>query len=418
MYEKITLPNGVRILYENIPYVRSVSLGIWVGCGSRYESFAENGASHFIEHMVFKGTSTRTAFDIANMMDSIGGQINAFTTKECTCFYGHVLDTHLRQLSDVLSDMFYNSKFDEADVEGERGVIFEEIDMYEDSPEDLVSERLISSVFKGSSLSRPILGKKQTLSKMTGQSLKKYMQEHYGAESTVIALCGNFTKDDIAYLCDKFSEIAAAKKSKVKTALYKPEFVTKKKRIEQNHICFGFPGISISDDIKYAMQLCSSILGGGMSSRLFQTVREEHGLCYSVYSFGTSYIDTGMLGIYTALSGETEEQAIKVILDVLKRFRDDGVTDDELCRAREQVKANVLMSLESTNARMNRLGRNELFLGKIPEPEEIIAIYNGITKEDIRRAVTLSIDFEKMSLSAVGKVKSEDNYRELIAKCI
>ena len=187
MYDKIVLENGVRIVYENIPYVRSVSMGIWVKTGSRYETAAENGASHFIEHMVFKGTQTRSAAEIASLMDGIGGQINAFTTKECTCFYGRVLDTHLRQFTDILCDMFFHSRFAEEDVENERGVIFEEIDMYEDAPEDKVVEQLFSAVFKGSSLARPILGKKSSLSKMTGEFLQTYMQTHYCPNEVVIA---------------------------------------------------------------------------------------------------------------------------------------------------------------------------------------------------------------------------------------
>lgn len=416
MYEKITLKNGVRIIFENIPYVRSVSAGIWVGTGSRFESASENGASHFIEHMVFKGTATRSASDIAELMDSIGGQINAFTTKDCTCFYGRVLDTHLHKLTDILCDMLFCSKFDENDVASERGVIFEEIDMYEDSPDDLVSERLFSAIYKGSSLARPILGKKSTLEKMDGAFLKEYMRLHYNPKDIVVAVSGSFKNDDINYLSERFSEIETYGTNKFSKASYTPSFVTKKKSIEQNHLCISFPGIPVSDNRRYAMQLMSAILGGGMASRLFQSVREKRGLCYTVYSFTSSYSDIGTFGIYTALSQETEEQAVKVIKDELIRFKSGGITQEELARACEQAKSNILMSLESTSSRMNRLGRNELSLGYITEPDDIIAKYDAVTAENIYELSAECLDFTKVSMSAVGRIKSSDAYKNMISE--
>lgn len=417
MYEKITLDNNIRIVFEKVPYVRSVSLGIWVGSGSRYEKPGESGASHFIEHMVFKGTNTHTAADLANIMDEVGGQINAFTTKECTCFYGRVLDSHLGKLLDVLGDMFFHSNFDDEDVSSERGVIFEEIGMYEDSPEDLVTERLFSAVYKGTSLSRPILGKKSTLDKMTGDSLKRYMQKQYQPEKIVIALSGNITDQDIDSVAKRFSHMKPELQKKNRAdrfANYQPAIIAKKKSIEQNHLCLAFPGISVGHIDRYAMQLLSGILGGGMSSRLFQTVREDRGLCYSIYTFGSGYRDTGLFGIYTALGKETEGEALKVIFDEIKRFKNDGVTADELQRTREQVKANVLMNLESTNARMNRLGKNELYLGYVPSTEEMIESYDAVTIADILKLSQYCLDLSNISLSTVGKTDTADQYREII----
>ncbi|MCF0120293.1 MAG: insulinase family protein, partial [Oscillospiraceae bacterium] len=330
MYEKLTLPNGVRILTEHIPYVRSAALGIWVGSGSRFERASENGASHFIEHMVFKGTATRSASDLAEEMDAVGGQTNAFTTKECTVFYGRALDTHLDRLSDVLTDMFFNSKFDEADVINERGVIFEEIGMYSDAPDDVAAERLFTSCFKGSGLARPILGTKATLNKMTGESLRAYAASHYIPQRVVIALAGSFSDSDVKSLCERFSVMQPGAPLRMTKAEYRPAITVKRKAIEQNHLCLGFPGLKMTDDRRYALGLMSSILGGGMSSRLFQTVRERSGLCYSIYSFSSNYSDAGLFSIYTALNRESEEKALRLIMNELDRICQHGVTPDEL----------------------------------------------------------------------------------------
>lgn len=414
MYEKIVLPNGVRILHEYIPYVRSVSLGIWVGTGSRFEAAQMGGASHFIEHMLFKGTATRSAAQLASIMDAIGGQTNAFTTKECTCFHGRVLDTHLDQLTDVLCDMFFSSRFDENDVKNERGVILEEIDMYQDTPEDLASERLFSAVYKGSALARPILGKKSTLEAMTGETLRQHMKAHYTPDVVVVALSGSYKPEDIQRLSDRFAAMTPGEKQRITPATYAPSFVVRRKSLEQNHLTMAFPGVAVTDDARFTLQLLSDILGGGMSSRLFQTVRENRGLCYSIYTYGSSYADTGLFNVNTALGRETEAEAIRVILDELRLFQDKGVTEDELLRAREQVKANVLMGLESTSTRMNRLGRNELYFGTVPDPDEIIARYDAVTAADIRTMAETCLDLQKVSFSGVGKVESAEYYRELV----
>jgi len=416
MYTKITLKNGARILYEKVPGVRSVSLCIWVGTGSRYETAAENGSSHYIEHMVFKGTDTRSAADLACEMDALGGQINAFTTKECTCFYGKVLDRHIGRLADVLCDMLFHSRFDESDVENERCVIFEEIDMYSDAPEDLVSERLASAVFKGSPLARPVLGTKRSLSAFTGEKLRSYMARHYVGPSVVVSLSGSFTKADVEDLMDRFSQLPFGVRKDPAKASYSPAFTVKRKPIEQNHLCLGFPGMADDDERRYAFSLMSNILGGGMSSRLFQSVRESRGLCYSVYSYMSSYSDTGLIALYAALGPETEREALSLIVSELDRFREDGVTDSEVDRVREQAKANLLMSLESTSSRASRLGRNELLLGYIPDIDSIIDAYDRVTADEVRELAREFLDFSRLSFSAVGRVGTADKYRELFEK--
>ena len=412
--EKRTLPNGVRILTERVPGVRSACLGIWVGTGSRHEAAGESGAAHFIEHMLFKGTATRTAAQLAEEMDAIGGQVNAFTTKECTCFHARVLDTHLPQASDILCDMFFHSKFDDGDVDTERGVILEEIGMYEDNPEDLCAERLAGVVFKGSPLARPILGKKATLDQMDGAWLKAYQQAHYAPHAIVVTLAGQFTQKDVDDLAARFGALEPCQQEKRKPAAYRTGIVVKKKAIEQNHLTLAFPGLSFSDPRRFTLQLLSSILGGGMSSRLFQQVRERKGLCYSIYSYGTCHDDTGYFGIYTALGKETERQALDTILGVIRELNDHGVTQEELDRAREQSKANVLMGLESTQAHMSSLGRGELLVGQVLDEEQIIAAYDAVTREDVRALAEELMDFSKASLSAVGRVGKAEEYQNLL----
>lgn len=414
MYEKVTLAGGVRIVFERIPYVRSASIGIWVGSGSRLESAAENGASHFIEHMLFKGTSTRSAPELAHLMDGIGGQINAFTTKECTCFYGRVLDSNLRTAMDILFDMFFSSKFSDEDIVSERGVIYEEIDMYEDTPDDLVTERLIEEVYLGTPLSLPILGSRESLSQMNGDFLREFMGRHYLPSRIVIAISGSFADSDIDYIKSTFSGLTGSDDGETSSpAVYSQAFTVKDKPIEQNHLCLAFPGLPIASPDRYTMQLLSNILGGGMSSRLFQTVREKRGLCYSIYSFGSAYRDTGIFGIYAALNRDMESGALGLIMEVVREFLDAGVTEAELGRAREQVKSNVLMSLESTGARMNTIGKNELYRGEIPTTEDIIAAYDAVTADGILSLARKHIDYGQISFSAVGRVSEAEEYREL-----
>ncbi len=415
MVEQITLQNGVRILIEPMSGVRSASLGIWVGAGSRHESAAENGAAHFIEHMVFKGTETRTAAGIAQEMDSIGGQVNAYTTKESTCFYVRALDTHLAQAVDILCDMFFHSAFRQEDVDTERGVILEEIGMYADNPEDLCSERLAAAVYKGSALARPILGKPATLKSMTGDFLRAWKDTHYRPDQVAVSLAGSFSTAVVDDLKARFGSMAPVPKRKYKPAAFQSAFTLKKKATEQNHLTLAFPGFPYGSDKRFALQLLSFILGGGMSSRLWQEVREKRGLCYSVYSYGAGHADTGLFGIYTALGRETESQALNAIKTVVSELVQDGVTEEELSRAREQSKASVLMGLESTQSHMSHMGRSALLTGTILTPDEIIASYDAVTQEDVLTLARTIFNPQNMALSAVGRVGTEDYYRSLLA---
>ena len=418
LHAKITLKNGVRIVYEHVPNVRSASLCVWIANGSRYESASENGYAHYIEHMVFKGTASRTAGELACQMDAIGGQINAFTARDCVCFYGKVLDKHLCRLTEILCDMLTNSLFDETDFQKERGVIYDEIDMYDDMPEDLVSERLMAAVYKGSSLARPVLGTKRSIAHATNEKLSRYLKKYCVGPSVVVSLSGSFEKADVEDLMDRFSLLPAGGKSSFLPAVYSPAVTVLRKPIEQNHICFGFPAVTDHDDRRYAFSLMSSILGGGMSSRLFQSVRESRGLCYSIYTYISAYSDTGLLALYAALNPDREREAISLIFSELGRFRAEGVTQQELDRVRDQTKANLLMSLESTSSRANAAGRCELHLGDIPTADMVIDAYDRVTTDDILELAREFIDFSRLSFSAVGKVGPAKRYRELFGRLL
>ena len=411
MYRTITLPNGARILAEHIPGMRSAALGFFVGAGSRHERPQESGAAHFIEHMSFKGTRRRSAAGLAREMDAIGGQVNAYTTKESTCFYARCLDKHLDRAGDLLCDMLFESRFDPADVELERGVILEEIGMYEDTPEDLCAERLAAAVYKNRPLGRPILGKASTLEKMTGESLRQWQREHYLPGAMVAALTGSFEERHVEGLVQRMSEIPAAPVPKLQECYYVPAVTVRKKAIEQNHLLLAFPGLSYLDEQRYALRLLNAILGGGCSSRLFQELRESRGLCYSVYSYLSDHEDTGFLGVYTALSREQEPAALETIWAIVQELAAHGPTQEELDRVREQAKANILMGMESVQAHMNHLGTTALLYGRTWEVEESLAAYDQVTRQELQALAERIFPFLGASLSAVGRVRPADEYR-------
>lgn len=413
-YQLETLPNGVRILTEPLESVRSAALGIWVATGSRDERASESGAAHFIEHMLFKGTSTDTAAQLAGRMDAIGGQLNAFTTKECTCFYVHALDSHLSEGLDILTGMFFDSKFAQEDVETERGVVLEEIGMYRDDPADVCSERLAAAVYRGTPLARPILGRKATLDRMTGDWLRAYQKAHYSPDRVVVSLAGSYDQGIVEEIRRRFSAMEPVQPPKTLAARYTPAVTLRRKATEQNQLILAFPSLPAADERRFALQLMSSILGGGMSSRLFQRVREQQGLCYNIYTYGSCYEDIGVFCVSTAQSRETETQAITAIRQVIDEFVQDGPTAEELARARELSKANVLMGLESTTAHMNHLARSLLQNEAVLSPDEIIAAYDAVTQADLTALARETFRWPLASLSAVGKVAEEEQYRRLL----
>ncbi|MDQ0245734.1 putative Zn-dependent peptidase [Bacillus fengqiuensis] len=384
MIKRYTCQNGVRIVLENIPTVRSVAIGVWIGTGSRNETPELNGVSHFLEHMFFKGTKTRSAREIAESFDRIGGQVNAFTSKEYTCYYAKVLDEHADQALDVLADMFFNSTFDEEELKKEKNVVYEEIKMYEDTPDDIVHDLLSKAVYEKHPLGYPILGTEETLETFNGDTLRQYMNEMYIPENVVISIAGNVEESFIKKAEQYFGKYETGHEP---TAFVTPEFhanhLVRKKETEQAHLCLGFKGMQIGHKDVYSLIVLNNVLGGSMSSRLFQEVREQRGLAYSVFSYHSAYRDTGMLTVYGGTGSNQLDMLYDTIQETLYQLKDQGITEKELHNSKEQLKGNLMLSLESTNSRMSRNGKNELLLSQHRSLDEIIDLVNNVTKESV-----------------------------------
>jgi len=391
---------------EPITFVRSVSFGIWVKNGSRDESQATNGISHFIEHLLFKGTETRSAKDIADTMDGVGGQLNAFTSKEITCYMARTLDTHFDVALDVLSDMFFNSSFDEAGIEKERGVILEEINMYEDTPENVAMSMLEYNSFKNHPLGMTILGTPENIRDFKRQDFIDFIRAKYNPKNTVIAIAGNINEAEVLEkVTSAFGGFDGVSMAASETsAIYQPSFSLREKDIEQVHLCMGFPGIKsgLGCDT-YAMTCVNTVFGGGMSSRLFQKIREEHGLAYSVYSYNANYKDTGMFVIYAGLGPTHISEVLHLITGEIKRMFSEKITEEQLAKTREQLKSSVLLGLESTYNRMNSIGGTQLIMDRIITPDEIIAKIDAVDLEAFYSICDKIFNLDEMSLSLVGK---------------
>ena len=414
MIQKITLDNGIRIMLEHLPFVRTAAYGVWVGAGSRHETPALSGASHALEHMAFKGTPTRTAGDVARHMDSIGGQLNAFTTKEYTCYYGCALDTHLDGALDLLLDLFFNARVDESDWQTERGVILEEIGMYEDAPEDLVSERLSANIFRGSPLGRPILGTRRSLTAMSSDDLRAFRKAEYSPADTIFSLAGCFGDTHVKYLSERLNAGDKPKRRGVKPAVYTPARSVKRKPTEQNHWCIAYEGLRTGHEDRYTAQIMSGVLGGGMSSRLFQAVREQAGLCYDINSYTVSHSDIGLLGVYLATGRENEARALAMVRGILDDFAEHGATDAEVDRSREQIKSALVMALESTRSRMMHMGQSEMMYGHVLTQDEMLEHCDAISREDVRNLAERLIKSEKLAFSAVGRTDSAESYYKFL----
>jgi predicted Zn-dependent peptidase len=402
LIKRYTCQNGVRIVLEQIPTVRSVAIGVWIGTGSRNETPANNGISHFLEHMFFKGTTTRTAKEIAESFDSIGGQVNAFTSKEYTCYYAKVLDNHASYALEILSDMFFHSTFDETELKKEKNVVFEEIKMYEDTPDDIVHDLLSQAVYENHPLGYPILGTEQTLETFSKDTLKQYMHDYYTPDKVVISIAGNVDESIIKEVEKLFGHYEGGKKAKESL---QPTFHTnryaKKKDTEQAHLCIGYQGLNIGHDEIYSLIVLNNILGGSMSSRLFQEVREQRGLAYSVFSYHSSYEDSGMVTIYGGTGANQLDLLFETIQETLYKLKQDGITEKELNNSKEQLKGNLMLSLESTNSRMSRNGKNELLLGMHRSMDEMIELIDQVTMENIHQLAN-TIFTDKYSIALVS----------------
>lgn len=416
MYEKRVLSNGLRLVFEKITYVKSVSIGIWVGTGSRNETLKNNGVSHFIEHMLFKGTPKRTAKQIAESIDSLGGQLNAFTGKECTCFYARCLDSHIDTAVDVLADMLFNSRFSAKDIKLEKKVIMEEIGMYEDSPEELVHDLLSLSAWEANSLGYSILGTSKSVSGLYREDMAHYMSENYTPDNTVIAFAGNFDTEHIVNLMETYfgKWSGSQKQADIPKAVFTPSILIKEKEIEQVHVCIGLNAIEHGNEKLYTEVAINNILGGGMSSRLFQKIRENRGLVYSIYSYPTSYKDTGMFTIYAAMNPANVKEVLRLIKNEINLLCSKGLSEEEISKSKEQLKGSYIIGLESTSARMNSIGKSELMLEKIFSPEEILEKVDRINMKEIEETIDLIFRNQKASLALVGKLPENIDFESII----
>lgn len=384
MIKRYTCQNGVRIVLENIPTVRSVAIGVWIGTGSRNENVQNNGVSHFLEHMFFKGTKTRTAREIAESFDSIGGQVNAFTSKEYTCYYAKVLDDHAKYALDVLADMFFHSTFDEEELKKEKNVVYEEIKMYEDTPDDIVHDVLSRATFGNHPLGYPILGTEETLATFNGDTLREYMNGHYTPDNVVVSVAGNISEEFIKDIEKLFGTYeTGSKKQKFEKPNFMDQKLAKQKDTEQAHLCIGFNGLQVGHENIYSLIVLNNILGGSMSSRLFQDVREQKGLAYSVFSYHSSYADNGILTVYGGTGSKQLNELFETIQETLATLKSEGITAKELANSKEQMKGSLMLSLESTNSRMSRNGKNELLLSRHRTLDSIIEMVNQVSEESV-----------------------------------
>lgn len=402
MIKKYTCQNGVRVVLENIPTVRSVAIGVWIGTGSRNENPQNNGISHFLEHMFFKGTKTRSAREIAESFDSIGGQVNAFTSKEYTCYYAKVLDTHADFALEVLADMFFNSTFDEEELKKEKNVVYEEIKMYEDTPDDIVHDLLSQAIYENHPLGYPILGTEETLSTFTGETLRQYMHEAYTPENVVISIAGNISESFIKEVENYFGTYeAGASNQGENLPIFHSNYLTRKKETEQAHLCLGYGGLKVGHEDIYSLIILNNVLGGSMSSRLFQEVREQRGLAYSVFSYHSAYQDNGILTIYGGTGAKQLDLLFDTIQETLAKLKAEGITDKELTNCKEQLKGSLMLSLESTNSRMSRNGKNELLLKRHRSLDEIVEQIDQVTKDNVNRLAN-TIFTNEFSVSLVS----------------
>lgn len=406
-YRKGLLPNGIRVVTERMPHVRSVAVGVWVETGSRHEPEARSGISHFIEHLVFKGTESRTAEEIARVVDSAGGQMDAFTSKEHTCFYINILDRHLPLAVDLLSDILLHARFAAEDIEREKTVVLQEFRMVEDTPEDLIHDLLAQRVWPDHPLGRPILGSKDVVLGLGRETILAHFVEEYCPAKVTIAAAGRVDHDELVELLaprfEGFQRLSAPRDGLPPVTAPGVEVVAKP--LEQVHFLLGLPGLHHTAAERYALYLLNTVMGGSLSSRLFQEVRERQGLVYSIYSGSAAFRDAGLLYIYAGTEAAHFPKVLRLTLDELAKLRDKGITEDELVRSKEHLKGNLMLSLESTSSRMNRLAKQELYFGQFFSLDEILAAVDAVTVEEVQRLIERLIVERDLSLVALGPVE-------------
>ena len=428
---RTTLPNGLRIVGERMGNYRSVSIGCWVGAGSVYENVGaeceagtESGVSHFIEHMLFKGTENRGADRIAEEIDSLGGNLNAFTSKECTCFYAKVISENLVDAADLIADLVCASKLDADDIEREKGVVSEEISMNEDSPEDVAHDTLCSLFYGTDALSNPILGTQQSVGAFGADMLRAYMARRYRPENIVLAAAGNFEPETLRAAAERafdferiisFADKAGSVESAPRKSAHTGRIALIDKDIEQAHIALAFPGFASESKEQYPLLMLNNIVGGCMSSRLFQSIREKQGLAYSVYSSPTFFSNGGYFTLYAGTGEKQTEKVLELMLEEYAKVLKHGVRAEELERSKRQIRTGFLLGRESTGAHASSLGRGELFGRKYASVDEILARIDGVSIESINEILPTVCDMSRIKAAVVGRI---EKYSEKLANII
>ena len=419
LYQKTVLDNGVTIVTEKVSHVRSISLGAWIVTGSRDEDTEQNGIAHFIEHMLFKGTQKRSALEISKEIDSIGGILNALTSKEYTGLYVKVLDNTIDVAFDLLTDIFLNSTFDQEEIEREREVIIQEIHLYEDTPDEHIQELFSKAFLRDHPLAQPILGNVGTVGALNRENLISFLRhKHYDPSRIIIAATGNLHHDQIV---DGFSKSfgalpqVAGNSQPLRTSVEPvSSFSLHAKDLEQVHLCIGTKGIQQDHSLRYAGYVLNTILGGSMSSRLFQEIREKKGLAYSIYSYFSSFFDTGFFAVYLGVSNKMAEEAIKVVLAELYKCKDNGISEAELRNAKEHLKGNTLLASESVDSRMTRLAKCEIYFKKFISLQEILESIDKVTVQDVKELGQTIFDRNYLSLAALGPVSQQNLTPDLL----
>jgi len=404
-----TLANGVRVITEAMQHVRSVSVGIWVGAGSRRETPEQNGITHFIEHMLFKGTTSRSAEDIARSVDALGGNLDAFTAKELVCFNTKVLDQHLSIAFDVLADLVLHPMFREEDIDKEKGVILEEIKMEADSPDYLVHEIFTSNFWKDHPLGKPILGTPQHVKRFDHAMIQGYYDSVYEPSNVVVTAAGHLTHQGLVELVKQhFESLAPAKPAPADPVptTHARIALRNKKSLEQVHLCLGVPSYPLPHHERYACYVLNTLLGGGMSSRLFQNIRERQGLAYAVFSELNPYRDTGCLSIYAGTSVESAGKVVESITNEFRQLKQELVSDEELRRAKDHLKGSLMLGLESTASRMSNLARQEMYFGKFFTMDELLESIESVSADDVQRIARTFFDPKQIALTILGNLQN------------
>ena len=397
--------NGLRAVVKRTPGLFSVSIGIMVNTGSANETKENNGISHFIEHMMFKGTKTRSAFDISNSIDKMGAQINAYTSKENTCYYVKTMVSHLEECVEILSDIFFNSVFDEKEIEREKGVVIEEINMSKDSPDDTCYDLLAKSCFGNDGYGMTILGPIENVKRFNKNDILNYIKEYYTPDNVVISVAGNVKDEEVLPLIEKYFVNHFNNGVKGNTYKFKKKrsnFLVERKDIEQTHIGISMKGFKATHKKSYALNVANTVFGGGMSSRLFQKIREEMGLCYSIYSYISQFKDTGVVEIYSAVNPNSYEKAFIETINLIKEFGENGITEEEFLRGKEQVKSSLIMSQESTSSQMFSVARYLIYYGKKLSFNKRLKQIDKLTIEDVNSVIKEVFKTDNLSIALLG----------------